>query len=208
MKTTLLRSTSLLCFCLLADVSLAQFGGTTTGTTTGGAAGATAAGGSIAAGGGGLSGLVVPSGGSTAAQTFVGSNQTQTFIGATSAAGGQGGRTNRQFQAVQNTQTTNRGGSTTTGTPRAIRSALRVSFDFPQPEQSNIGRAAANRVSLQRFLLRRPELAGVTLQQESNGVVILTGEVEDAETRRLAAGLIRLQPGVRGVMNQLSLAGP
>ena len=80
-----------------------------------------------------------------------------------------------------------------------------MSFNFPTPSQSSLGNVGANQVSLQRFLVFRPELAGITVQQQANGVVVMTGEVQDAETRRLATGLLRIQPGVRGVRDQLTL---
>lgn len=205
MRSGLVQLSFALCVFVAADSCMAQTGG---GTASGGAAsGGTSGlngGGSSNLSGQGVSGLIVPQGTSTATQTFVGGSQTQMFVGGTSAGGNQA-RSNRQFQAVQNTQTQTRGNTGTTGTPRAIRTALRVSFDFPSPSQSAFGNAVANQVSLQRFLVLRPELAGITVQQQANGVVVMTGEVQDAETRRLATGLLRIQPGVRSVRDQLTL---
>lgn len=205
MRSGLLKLSFALCVFVAADSCLAQTGGgTASGSTASGATSGLSGGGSSNLSGQGVSGLIVPQGTSTAAQTFVGGSQTEMFVGGTSAGGNQG-RSNRQFQAFQNTQTQTQGNTGTTGTPRAIRTALRVSFNFPTPSQSSLGNVGANRVSLQRFLVFRPELAGITVQQQANGVVVMTGEVQDAETRRLATGLLRIQPGVRGVRDQLTL---
>ncbi len=140
---------------------------------------------------------------SNAAQSFIGSNATQGFIGGSSQATNQQ-ETNRQFQAIQNNQS-QQSMSQQTGTPREIRTALRVGFAFPTASQSQItGRLAnANVASLSRFSLVRPELAGIEVALNSNGTAVLTGSAASAETRRLAANLMRLQPGIRKVDNQI-----
>ena len=53
----------------------------------------------------------------------------------------------------------------------------------------------------------RPEFRQVGVTVETNGVATLTGIVPDAETRRLAANLVRMRPGVRTVDNQIAVAG-
>ena len=63
--------------------------------------------------------------------------------------------------------------------------------------------ADANVASLTRFTPSRPELAGIDVEMSSGGVAILTGSATTLETSRLAANLIRLQPGVRKVKNQI-----
>lgn len=141
---------------------------------------------------------------SNAASTFIGSNATQGFVGgATSAANQQQGM-NRQFQEIQNNQT-QQGTSTQAGTPREIRTTMRIGFVFPTATQSQIsGRLAnANVASLARFTSSRPELAGISVELNSAGVAVLTGLASNTETRRLAANLMRIQPGVRKVENQI-----
>ncbi len=140
---------------------------------------------------------------SNAAESFIGSNATQGFVGGTSQAADQQ-RTNRQFQAIQNTQSQQSTGQQT-GTPREIRTTLRIGFAFPTATQSQwIGRLAdANIASLSLFTPNRPELAGIDVAVNSNGIAVLTGSASSAETSRLAANLMRLQPGVRKVDNQI-----
>ena len=182
--------------------------GTTTGTggTTGGF-GSTSGTGSTATGAGGATaaGGTAPAAntlGSNAAQNFIGSNATQGFIGGATGNNNQQ-RTNRQFQALQNNnqQQTQQA----TGTPRSIKTTLRVGFVFPSAPQLLVaGRIAnANVASMGRFVPQRPELNGIDVDLQSNGLAVLTGAVPNEETRRLAANLMRLQPGVRKIENQL-----
>ena len=142
---------------------------------------------------------------SNATQDFIGSNATQDFIGGASQATNQQ-RNNRQFQAIQNNQT-QQNSTQQTGTTREIRTTLRVGFSFPSALQSQqTGHLAnANVPSLGRFLQDRPELAGINVAMNSNGVAVLTGAAPGIETSRLAANLMRLQPGVRKVDNQITV---
>ena len=185
-------------------------GGRTTGTSSGGTTGSSATG-QTGVTGSGLSAQTsfagaVP-GESTApsnpAESFIGSNATQGFVGGASQAANLQ-RSNRQFQAIQNEQL-QQSTSQQTGTPREIRTTLRVGFAFPTASQSQLtGRLAnANIASLNRFTANRPELAGIGVAMSSSGVVILTGSAATVETSRLAANLMRLQPGVRKVENQI-----
>jgi hypothetical protein len=52
----------------------------------------------------------------------------------------------------------------------------------------------------------RPELSGVNVELTADGVALLTGTSPNAEASRLAANLVRLQPGVRKVNNQIAVA--
>ena len=140
---------------------------------------------------------------SNAAESFIGANATQGFVGGARQATNQQG-SDRQFEAIQNNQS-QQSTSQQTGTPREIRSTLRVGFAFPTASQSQMtGRLAdANVASLNRFTPIRPELVGIDVEMSSGGVAILTGSATTLETSRLAANLIRLQPGVRKVKNQI-----
>jgi len=177
-------------------------GGTTGGigstSGTGGTSGMGGAGGTTAAGGA----AAVCTLGSNATETFIGSNATQGFIGGATGNTTQQ-RTNRQFQALQNDnqQQTQQA----TGTPRAIKTTLRVGFAFPSaPQLTSLGRMAnANVPTMNRFIPQRPELAGISVDVNPGGVAVLTGSASSEETSRLAANLMRIQPGVRKVDNQV-----
>ena len=167
--------------------------GSTTGTgTTGGQATGTQTG----------TGTTANTLGSNAAQSFIGANATQGFIGGATQGNNQQ-RTNRQFQALQNNnqQQTQQA----TGTPRTIKTTLRVGFVFPSaPQLTTLGRMAnANVASMNRFVPQRPELGGINVDLNSSGVAVLTGSTSSEESRRLAANLMRLQPGIRKIDNQI-----
>ncbi|MEI7701278.1 MAG: BON domain-containing protein [Planctomycetia bacterium] len=152
-------------------------------------------------GGGGFAG-----GSSTSATDgFVGGNQSGDFVGA--GQQGTSTNTNRQFQAFQDIQNNLMQGTQSARTPRQIKTALRVNFSFPAVDQSrsSVKLSKANAPSLDRYVTRYPELSGIVVSLQENGVVVLSGETNSVESARLAANLVRLQPGVRRVENQTNL---
>ena len=140
---------------------------------------------------------------SNATDTFIGSTATTGFVGGASQAGNQQA-TNRQFQALQNNQS-QQSMTQQSGTAREIRTTLRVGFAFPSASQAQINGSLTNPniASLRRFSPIRPELAGIEVALNSEGIAVLTGSAPSVETRRLAANLMRLQPGIRKVENQI-----
>ena len=155
----------------------------------------------------GIGGNTATSTAGTPAETFIGSNAAEAFVGGAREATGQQS-TNRQFQAFQDNQTASSAETQQTGTPREIRTVLAISFNYPTALMAQqTGRlASANSLSLVRFSSTRPELSGINVSLTSQGTAILTGALPTVESRRLAANLIRLQPGVRKVENQIAVA--
>jgi hypothetical protein len=154
------------------------------------------------------SGLALPTAmDTTAAQSFIGSNATQNFVGATRQTTNQQGM-NRQFGQFQNTQTNTGSTSQTTGTPREVRTSLRVGFSSPRPTDAAQRNAMApqNLVNLTRYVQQRPDLIGIEVNLNSQGTATLTGSTTSIESSRLASNLIRFQPGVRRVDNQVRVA--
>ncbi len=143
--------------------------------------------------------------GATAAQSFIGGNATETFVG----GGLQGTQQNmnRQFQAIQSTQSQFGSQGQTTGTPRSIRTTMSIGFSFPTATMAQTsGRiSGANEVSLSRYTVSYPELSGITVVMNSQGIAVLTGSTASTQSKRLAANLMRLQPGVRKVDNQVAV---
>ena len=142
----------------------------------------------------------------TAAETFIGGNATQAFVGGAREATGQQS-TNRQFQAFQAAQTQANTQSQQSGTPREVRTVLRIGFNFPTASaaQQTGSLASANSLSLSRFSQHRPELAGVNVRLNGDGIAVLTGSLPTIESSRLAANLMRIQPGVRKIDNQIAV---
>jgi hypothetical protein len=54
-------------------------------------------------------------------------------------------------------------------------------------------------------LTSNPALRGVAFDMNSEGIVTLRGEVATVSARQLAANLVRLEPGVRKVVNELTV---
>ena len=137
-----------------------------------------------------------------AATTLFATEDGGVFEAVTSNSGGRG--SSRSFNSANtNRSTTNR--STTTRS-RQIRPQFRIGF---APSQTltfaNVQVRAARRLA--RAVPRARQLSGVAVQaSQTKGVIALSGTVQSESARRLAAALIRLEPGVRKVQNNLQLA--
>lgn len=138
---------------------------------------------------------------------FIGGNTATAFVGAAREASNQQTQ-NRQFQAFQSDQQNSTSQSSQTGTPRQVRTVLRIGFDFPQASalQQAGQMAEVNSPSLARFTSSKPELSAINVSITSDGVAVLTGTSPTTDASRLAANLIRLQPGVRKVSNEIAVA--
>jgi len=87
---------------------------------------------------------------------------------------------------------------------RSIRPRQRIAFTY-NARQTTAIRTSID-VNLGRIRARRPELAGVQFTLADGGNVTLTGKVADSNMSKLAAMLVRLEPGVRKVENKLTVA--
>ena len=89
---------------------------------------------------------------------------------------------------------------------RQIRPRYRVSFDTGTFAPA----AVTSRIETQiaRLSARTPALAGVTIAINDQGIAELRGTAPDRDTSRLIENIVRLEPGVRGVDNQLDVAQP
>ena len=145
------------------------------------------------------------------AQGFVGMQQTgqtggrgfgQQFGGGHfgSQFGGRGRTGNTQFQ--QFNQSNNQRGAT-----NQIQLPVRpqIAFEYPQPPPAVI--ATSLDAQIGRIADRGPAFRGIRFAVEGT-VVTLTGFVPDENTKRVAAALVRLEPGVRDVQNELVVAPP
>ncbi len=138
-----------------------------------------------------------------------GRNQQQQFIGGNQRTGAN--QNNRQ-QANQSGNRSQQGRDDFNGgnqqsqaganQRRAIRPQQKVAFDVPRRSETEI------RSTLQtRFdgLSEQPALRGVTIHLDTDGVATLSGSVETASAKQLAANFVRLEPGVRKVVNELTV---
>ena len=134
---------------------------------------------------------------------FVGGNATQEFIGATRQAT-QSSNSNRQFRGIQDAAgNRNSMSGQQTGTPRSVPFGLRVSFSMPTETSVTSSMSVATQASIQQVAQSWPDFQNINIQLSPQGIATLTGSADNVEIRRLAANLIRLQPGIRGVENQI-----
>ena len=146
---------------------------------------------------------------------FAGANAAGGFVGAGNAEGFVGGaresetnsNINRLFRSIQAGEVPTGSTQESTGNPRRIPVSLRLGFAAP-PARSAAVMAGTGGTSFERFLSARPGLRSVQVTLADSGVATLTGVAPDAETWRLAANLIRLQPGVRRIDNQIQVVMP
>ncbi len=144
-------------------------------------------------------------GGRNSQQQFIGGNQRtgqQNNRQQTNQFGNQS-RQNRFNQDDMNDPNGNQNRSNT-NQRRAVRPQQKVAFEIPQRTETEI------RTTLQTqftALSQHPTLSGVDCTMDSDGVAILSGTVDSASARLLAANVVRLEPGVRRVKNELTVAG-
>ncbi len=136
-----------------------------------------------------------------------GRNQQQGFIGGNQRTGQQQNnrqqqQNNRQGGFGQNDPNNMNQGQQNQDQRRAIRPSFKVAFDQPQKPTADI------RSTLQpRFdsLSQTPSLHGVAYELDADGVVVLRGTVETPAQKRLAENVVKLEPGVKKVRNELTL---
>ena len=145
--------------------------------------------------------------------TFLGQgNSPQNFLGRNQRTQTQNNNQNRQNNnnrgqgnSGQNDNNQNSQGQQNQDPKRAIRPQLRVAFDeLPRP-------TVEIRSTLQpRFdsLNQTPALRSVAYELDAEGVVVLRGTVDTPSQRRLAENVVKLEPGVKKVRNELTLNEP
>jgi hypothetical protein len=109
-----------------------------------------------------------------------------------------------RFGAQQNGNRS-RSGVTGEAPRRVIRPRQEIAFPYPQHEAATVSTRLSTRFG--QISSRQAELQGVSVEINAQGAAILTGTVATDEAEKLAGILARLEPGVRSVANQLTVAG-
>lgn len=135
------------------------------------------------------------------AGNFIGGTSFEDFVGAALTTDRNG---NRQFQALSAADVPTATNRSTTGTPRSVPTTIRIGFSYPQPAPDRI-LTQGGRPAIQRVASYRPEFQSVSVSVGAKGVATLTGSVPTTAAQRLAANLVRLQPGIRKVDNKLAV---
>ena len=134
---------------------------------------------------------------------FVGVPSNQEFVGGIREST-TNSTVNRLFRAITGEEVPTGGTRESSGQPRRVPVSLRLGFTAPSPRAATALAGPMQR-SLDRYLTTRPELADVLVLVDDAGVATLSGAVSDPSLRRLAANLIRLQPGIRSVRNEIDV---
>ncbi len=122
-----------------------------------------------------------------------------------SANRGQAGGNQNYQQFGRGNQDYGRGNQGSQNRRRAIRPQQRVNFNFPQRDTSEV--VSTLRDQFTTFADRYPTLANVTVL-EDNGRIELYGEVDSPERRHLAELIAGMEPGIREVVNHLTVQTP
>lgn len=105
----------------------------------------------------------------------------------------------------QNNNNQNGQGQQNQDPKRAIRPQFRVAFDEPPRPTTEIRSTLQPSFDL---LSQTPTLRGVAYELDAEGVVVLRGTVDTPSQRRLAENVVKLEPGVKRVRNELTLNEP
>ena len=134
------------------------------------------------------------------ASGFVGrSDNSGRFVGNVNAAQ-QTTRNSRNFQALQGGNRNVQPGAT--GQTRLkIRPVHRVAFTYSPRGTARIG--ASLNLQFTKLAQRHPRFQGLTLALNGSNEVVIRGTVKTESTRKLAAAMARLEPGIRKVKNEI-----
>jgi len=110
-----------------------------------------------------------------------GGNRGNNGLNALNSAGGNAGNTNQQ---------------------PIVRPRLEVGFNFPKPKTDNIQVAIESRLT--KLSVKSPALKSVMVSVEDKGEVVLRGTVASESEAKLATQLLRLEPGVQSIRNELT----
>lgn len=135
---------------------------------------------------------------------FVGQQNTGQFIGVRSTTTQQGQNTMPRFTQAGG----NSGGGFQPEQPqtneRRVRPRYRVAFDYSALTTSTV--AERSRQQIQKFETAFNLPSSISAEIDDAGTVTLRGQADSSEMSRLIANVVRLEPGVHDVKNELVVA--
>jgi hypothetical protein len=131
-------------------------------------------------------------------------------IGSTAGRLGQSGLgrqgLNRQGLNGQNRNRNNQGQNQQQDDLQNSQVRIRPQVSFPYSERQNTAVNVALSGQFDRIGKSNPDFAGIQFTMDSRSEVTLSGTVPREHAGRLAAALVRLEPGVRSVRNELTIS--
>lgn len=113
---------------------------------------------------------------------------------------------NRQGLNGQNRNRNNQGQNQQQDDLQNSQVRIRPQVSFPYSERENAAVNTALSGQFDRIGKSNPEFAGIQFTMDSQNQVTLSGTVPREHAGRLAAALVRLEPGVRSVRNELTIS--
>ncbi len=141
-------------------------------------------------------------GGRNQQQQFIGGNQ-RTGQQTNRQQGNQAGGNRSQFGNQDNFGGMNQQNQSSANQRRTVRPQQKVAFEIPQRSENEIRSTIQTRFDP---LNQNTSLKGVKFDLDSEGIVTLSGSVESASAKQLAVNIVRLEPGVKKVVNELTVA--
>ncbi|WP_145364014.1 BON domain-containing protein [Stratiformator vulcanicus] len=135
---------------------------------------------------------------------FVGEQQAGTQqVGRAGGSGGRdlsalGNRGNQRGAGVDRNSGPASGANRSIPLPRPVQ---RIGFDYPKRTQADV--IASADVTIRRFEDSLGEAASIEIAAEAEGRIVLRGTVSSERERLLAETLLRMEPGVGRVVNEL-----
>ena len=151
-------------------------------------------------------------GGNANQQQFLGTNGQNQNQGRGTGMNGmmnQPGNANRGNRGNMNTMNSMLGNGNSNGSNNsvsAIRPRQKVAFEYPVPKTDAL--QSTLQTQLTRISLKKPSLSNVLVSTNPGGEVVLRGAVKSESDARLAASLVRIEPGVQSVRNELTFPPP
>ncbi len=87
--------------------------------------------------------------------------------------------------------------------PSSVRPRFRIGFDVTPTGTLSPRESLTPMQPLTTRLSRESGFAGVRIQRDPSGVLTLSGVVTTERDRKLAEAFVRLEPGVRGIKNEI-----
>jgi hypothetical protein len=138
---------------------------------------------------------------------FVGANTQGTFVGNRMAGQAGLGSTAPTFSGLGgggdfNQNNFNQSGSGQSST-RQVRPRYRLGFEYPRAPAAEV--TSRIDVQLSRLTESNSQFAGVQIAINPEGIAELRGAAPSEDASRLIENIVRLEPGVRGVDNQITV---
>lgn len=135
---------------------------------------------------------------------FVGQGNQGQFIGNRQVGTQQGQGTQARFQQAGGGQGFRQPDNDQQGSERRIRPRYRIAFDYNIAGTATIAERSRQQLQTFRTAFNLPDT--ISVEFDDAGTVILRGEAQSAEMSRLITNVVRLEPGVRNVKNELVVA--